>query len=46
MKLNRRSILFVAILVVATTLVKFICAPVIGLSGFSLQLFPLLYLQE
>lgn len=35
MKLNTRSIFFALVLVLATTLVKFICAPVLGLSGFT-----------
>lgn len=35
MKLNNRSIVFVAVLISVTTLVKIICAPVIGLSGFT-----------
>jgi hypothetical protein len=35
MKLNRRTIVFAVILIAATTLIKFICAPIFGLSGFS-----------
>lgn len=35
MKLNRRTIAFAVILIAATTLIKFICAPIFGLSGFS-----------
>lgn len=35
MKLNTRSILFALVLVLATTVIKFICAPVLGLSGFT-----------
>lgn len=35
MKLNTRSILFALVLVIATTAIKFICAPVLGLSGFT-----------
>jgi len=35
MRLNSRSIMFAIVLVVATTLVKFICAPILGLSGFT-----------
>jgi hypothetical protein len=35
MKVSSRSIIFAVVLVAVTTLVKFICAPVLGLSGFT-----------
>lgn len=35
MNLNTRSILFAFVLVITTTIVKFVCAPVLGLSGFT-----------
>lgn len=35
MKVTNRSIIFTVVLVAVTTLVKFICAPVLGLSGFT-----------